>query len=92
MSFEPVKITLSTPITHGGKTISELEFLRNICAGDLRDMKVGVPTYDDVREIASRICGVPAPILKNMDWDDFSEVVEVIMGFFNRSRLTGGRE
>ena len=92
MSFEPVKITLATPITHGNKTIGELEFLRNLTAGDLRDMKVGVPTYDDIREIASRICGVPAPILKNMDWDDFAEVVEVIMVFFNRSRQIGGKE
>lgn len=93
MSFEPKIIKLETPLQHGHEEITQLVFGREMCAGDLRDgIKIDRPSYDDCRIVASRICGVPAPVLKDMPWRDFSKVVDVVMDFFNDSPLTGAGE
>lgn len=93
MSFEPIKITLETPLEHGASTITELVFPRNMRAGDLRDgIQVGTPTYDDCRTVASRITGVPVSVLAKMEWPDFSKVVNTVMDFFNNTPLIGEKE
>lgn len=90
MGFIPIIVNLESPLLHGDEEITELVFGREMNAGDLQgDIKVGLPTYDEIRMVASKICGVPTPILKKMPWRDFSKVVGVVMDFFNGSHLTG---
>ena len=93
MSFEPVKIQLKNPIQHGNESISELVFGREMCSGDLRgDIQIGMPSYDHVRLVASRITGIPEPVLRTLCWSDFSQVVDLVLGFFNDTPLTGGKD
>ena len=93
MSFEPITITLRTPLKHGPETIEKLVFGREMCAGDLRGgIDIGQPTYDHIRTVASRITGVPDPVLKDLPWHDFSQVVSVVMGFFTDTPLIGEKE
>lgn len=92
MPFEPVTITLTTPLRHGDEEITELVFRREMCAGDMRGLSVGLPSYDDCRTVASRITGIPEPVLVKMSWYDFSQVVSTVMVFFNNTPLIGGTD
>lgn len=92
MSFEPVKISLKSPLKHGEEEIRELVFGREMVAGDLRGISVGDMTHDNVCEIASHITGVPTPILRRLKMPDYLEVAEVVGGFFGDSPSTGERD
>lgn len=89
MSFNPVKIPLKTPIMHGGDEITELVFGREMVAGDLRGISVRDLTHDNVLEIASRITGIPFPILRQLRVPDYMQINELIAGFLFPSPETG---
>lgn len=89
--FEPQRIPLGSPLKHGEEEIKELLFGREMVAGDLRGISVKDMTHDNILEVASRITGVPTPILKQMKMPDYLQVAEVVGGFFGDSPSIGGR-
>lgn len=76
---------------HGQEEIRELVFGREMVAGDLRGVSVGDITHDNICEIASRITGVPTPVLKTLKISDYMEVAGVVGGFFGDSPPIGGK-
>lgn len=91
MSFEPIRIPLKSPLKHGEEEIKELLFGREMVAGDLRGVSVQDVTHDNICEVASRITGVPTPILRQLKMPDYLEVAEVVSGFFGVSPSIGMR-
>lgn len=89
MSFEPIKISLKSPVMHGEQEIKELVFGREMVAGDLRGISIRDLTHDNVCDVASRITGVPTPILRQLKMPDYLEVAEVVSGFFGDSPSIG---
>lgn len=89
MNFEPIKIALSAPVKHGEKEITEIVFGREMVAGDLRGVSARDLTHDDICDIAGRISGIPAPVLRQLKMPDYMRVTEVISGFFDNSPPTG---
>lgn len=88
--FEPIKITLKSPIQHGDETISTLTIGREMVAGDLRGISVSNLKFDDIYEVASRLTGVPTPIIKTMKMSDFMMLSNVVTDFFEDSPAIGG--
>ena len=91
MSFEPIRIPLKNPLKHGEEDIRELLFGREMVAGDLRGISVRDMTHDNICEVAARITGVPAPILRQLTMPDYLEVAGVVGDFFGGSPVTGGK-
>lgn len=92
MDFEPIKIRLKSPLKHGTEEIAELVFGREMVAGDLRGISIRDLTHDNVCDVASRITGVPAPILRQLKMPDYLEVAEVVSGFFGYTLPTGEKQ
>jgi hypothetical protein len=84
--FDPVKIALHKPVMHGEVEIRELHFTREMKAGDLRGIKVGAVSHDDIFELASRLTGVPTPVIREMGVGDYLRVAEVVSNFLGDGR------
>lgn len=92
MAFEPVVIKLQEPLMFGAEQVKELTFPRPMVAGDLRGISVRDILHDDIQELASRLSGIPTPIIKEMGMADYLEVSAVVKGFFGGSPQTGSKE
>lgn len=86
--FEPITLTLETPIQHGSETITQVVITRKPIGGDMvfaldeataRDGSTKQGTM--VMALASRICDVPEPVLKKLDLPDFLKLSGVVSGF-----------
>jgi len=89
MNFEPIAITLESPLMHGNEEITELKFTREMVAGDLRDVPVRDMTHNDICTVISRLTGVPAPVIKQLKMPDYQRASEVIASFLTDSPQTG---
>ncbi len=87
--FEPIKIPLKSPIQHGDETINTLTIPREMVAGDLRGISISNLKFDDICEVASRLTGVPTPIIRTMKMPDFMALSGVVTDFFEDSPATG---
>ena len=92
MSFTPVRIALKSPVMHGEEEIKELVFAREMVAGDLRGVSLTNMTHDGIWEVASRLTGVPASVIRQLKIQDYMDVAEVVAVFFGVSLPTGGTE
>jgi hypothetical protein len=90
--FEAIRITLKSPVMHGSEEIRELVFGREMVAGDLRGVSVGNLMHEDICEVASRITGVPTPVIRQLKMPDYLQVAATVGSFFGDSLPTGGRE
>ncbi len=86
--FEPIKITLDTPIQYGSETITQVTIDRKPNAGDMVFAMDEASAKDGstkqgtlVLALASRICDVSEPVLKKLDVSDFMKVSGVVSGF-----------
>ena len=86
--FEPITITLESPIPQGSETIEKVVITRKPNAGDMvfamdeasaRDGTTKQGTM--VMALASRICDVSEPVLKKLDVGDFMKLSGVVSGF-----------
>lgn len=86
----PIVVKLAYPIEWGkGEFVDSLSFKRGTM-GDLGDVTSGVlPTIDKALMIASRLCGQPLAMLKKLDGEDGSAVLEIAYGFFARCHGAG---
>lgn len=88
-----MKLELKKPIQIGeAAAITHLTFREEICAGDLRGMKVnalGDPSTDDMLKIASRLCGEPDPVLAKLSLADLVEVLGLVSRFLQSGLETG---
>ena len=82
-----VKYKLKYPLDWADEKITDLEF-RRPKGKDLFDLK-GDPTPGDLARIASKLSGKELPIFKEMDVEDFMEVLEIVGNFINPSLKTG---
>lgn len=90
MAFEPVTLKLSEPVQFGESlTLEELVFKRPPCAGDMRDMPVGTPTFGSMMTVAARVCGVQPKLMDKISTADMLRVCEVIGGFLGSGLATG---
>ncbi|MDR1946637.1 MAG: phage tail assembly protein [Desulfovibrio sp.] len=84
--FQPLKIELQTPVTHGADEVRELTFARRMTAGDLRGVNVARVLHDDIFEVASRLTGQPPSVIRSLDIADYMAVAGVVTGFLDGSR------
>jgi hypothetical protein len=79
----PVVVRLKVPLDFAGERITELSFRRGIMR-DIKGMKIegGVPTFDQLMLMASRMCGRPLPLIEMLDQDDAEEVTTISYSFF----------
>ena len=91
-NFEPITITLESPVTHGAEEINQLTISRPMVAGDLRGIPVQELAHDHICELAGRLCGVPTPVIKKLSIPDYLRLAEVVSGFLGGSPATGARE
>lgn len=85
----PARIQLSYPIEFGSETISTIE-LRRGRLGDLKGIKIdGMPSFDQLALVASRMSGKPLPVIERLDAEDAHEVVQCVLAFFMKC-LAGG--
>jgi len=82
-----MKYTLKFPLDWGGTKITEIEF-RRPKGKDIFDLK-GHPSVEDLARVASKISGKELPIIKELDIEDFNEVLEIVGNFLTSSRGTG---
>lgn len=90
--FEPKIIKLRKPLLHGDKEVSDLRFEREMVSGDLRGIPVTRLDHDHVYTMASRLCGVPVPVLAELSMPDYLEVSDYVTDFFTDSPPTGPKE
>lgn len=81
---------LTTPVTVGSDTVTELKFREKIVAGDLRGVPMRDPMhFEDLLKIAGRLCAQPDPVMNSLEFADAMEVVGVVGGFMAPSPKTG---
>lgn len=79
--IEPKRLTLKTPITVGGKEISELAF-REPKWGDLFEIPTErAPTHRELAFMASRLCAQTDHAMAQIGMDDLSAVLEIVLSF-----------
>ena len=80
-----MKLVLKKPIQLGSDPeVTELVFRDEICAGDLRGIKlssIADMATDDVLKIAGRLCAKPDAVMNKLGAADLFKVVEVVGGF-----------
>lgn len=87
----PVVVELVDPIMDNGVAIRRLEFQRGKL-GMLKGMKPdGVPSFDQVILVGSRMCNVEARILAELSESDAAEVTAIVLGFFARCLGAGAK-
>lgn len=91
-NFEPITLTLETPVAHGDEEIKELQILRPMVAGDLRGIPVQELTHDHICELASRLTGVPTPVIKKLSIPDYLLLAGMVGDFLSGSRPIGEKE
>lgn len=74
----PVRVPLSSPITHGDKTITEIVFPREAEAGDLAASDHVKGDMTRTLAILSSMSDVPLPVLKRLKARDFKRVSEAV--------------
>lgn len=86
--FEPIKITLDTPIQYGSETITQVTIEHKPNAGDMVFAMDEASAKDGstkqgtlIMALASRICDATPATLKMMDVSDFMKVSGVVSGF-----------
>lgn len=89
-----MRLVLKAPIPFGeqGPPISELVFREEVCAGDMRGLKVNSladPTTDDILKIAGRLCAQPDAVMSKLKMADFLEVVGLVASFIKAGQETG---
>ena len=89
MSDSKTTHTLETPVVHGEKEISVLEF-RAPTGADLDDFPIGSVTFADYRRVASRLCGVPANVLRQATGHDTVQIISIVDGLLSPGRAPGG--
>ena len=92
MSFASIRIPLQSPVPHGDEEIKELVIGREMTAGDLRGISVKDLKHDDICVVASRLTGIPTPIINKLKMSDYLEVAKVVSDFFDDSPPTGKKE
>ena len=80
---------LKTAVKWGNDEIKELTF-RKPKGKDLFDLK-GEPGVGDIAKIASKLSGVELPVFKEMEVEDFMEVMEIVGNLINPSQATGDK-
>lgn len=85
----PCVVALKHPIEWGSKTVAELTFQRGRM-GYLKGIKPdGIPSFDQLIQIASRMCGEPTALFDRLDVDDAGEVMAIALDFFVRCLRIG---
>lgn len=78
-----ISYKLKRPIEFDGATISELRFRSELCAGDLRGVKLSeLELTENVIKVAGRLTGQTEAALLKMGAADYVEVSTMIAGFF----------
>jgi hypothetical protein len=92
-----MQLTLSKPIilTSGATPIEELTLREEICAGDMRFLRVGAladPTVDDLLTLAGRLTGQGAAVLNKLSLGDMDVLLAEVLGFLVVGRGTGSKQ
>lgn len=88
----PVKITLKKPIGPAHEPVTELVIKREPVAGDLRGMKLGNMTFDDIITLGARLVNEPPSTLSQMSVPDFNRLSEILAAFLTDGPETGSPE
>jgi hypothetical protein len=87
-----VKYKLKRPVTVGSETLAELNLREEVCAGDLRGVKLaslGDPTADDLLKLIARLSGRHDVEIAKLHPVDFLELSAAVVGFFGAGLETG---
>jgi len=87
-----IKLTKPIVLAPGSSPIEELNMREEICAGDMRFLRVGAladPTIDDLLTLAGRLTGQGAAVLNKLVLADMDTVVAEVLGFLVGGRGTG---
>lgn len=79
----PIKILLEDPITIGEDEIKELIIKRKPTGADWTGFNVQNATVGDYQRVASKLTGLPLPIIRKADTRATFELVEVISSFLD---------
>lgn len=79
----PVHIPLKKPINDGEKEIKEFVISREPIGADWSGMNVQNATILDFQRIASRLTGIPVPVIKKADTRATMRLAEVIGSFLD---------
>jgi hypothetical protein len=92
-----MRVKLKRPIQIAAKdgaeieTISELTIREEICAGDLRGIKLKSledPSMDDLLKIAGRLAAQPDHVMNRLGLDDMGEIVQAVASFLDRGETS----
>ena len=91
-----MKYTLKKPIQIGesGPPITEFNFREEVCAGDLRGVKMSAlsdPAPEDILKIAARLCGQTDVVMGKLSFGDTLAVAEAVGGFLAAGLETGSK-
>lgn len=76
-----MKITLKKPFAFGSDHISELNFREELCAGDLRGVKLALAAEGDIgplMTIAGRLCGKVDPVMSKLGLADTKQCTDYV--------------
>lgn len=76
-------VVLKHPVTFGTDTIKVLEFKRRLKARDFFGMRIGRMLFDDYVMLISRGTNTPAPVVEELDADDFTSACVVVDSFLS---------
>ena len=79
----PIKIPLSKPIYDGEKEITEFIIKREPTGADWTAFNVQNATVGDFQRVASKLTGLPLPIIRKADTKATFRLTEVIGAFFD---------
>jgi hypothetical protein len=82
-------VVLAHPVTFGTEVYKVLEFHRRLKARDFFGIKIGGMKFDDYLTLISRAANVPAPVLEEMDAEDFQSACLVCDSFLSSGPATG---
>ena len=77
----PIKIALDKPINDGEKDLTEIVLKREPTGGDWGAFNVQNSTIFDFLRVASKISGVPFPVLKKIDTKATFEIIDALNSF-----------
>lgn len=86
----PQTIVLEHPIEYGSQTITEIVIERRLKTGDLTGISASNQSVDDLIMVASRLCGQPTKVLKEMDLEDSVKIIALVTEFLAPFREIGG--
>lgn len=88
-----MKYQLKKPVKIGtAPDITELTFREEVCAGDLRGVKIQAlqdPDTADILKLGGRLCAQPDEVMNRLGIADLLETTRMVTGFLFSGLLTG---